>query len=354
MSKIRLTNTSYIVLGLLDGIGEATPYDLKRVVGLGLGDFWSLQHAQLYREPKRLTAAGYLSERSEAGGRRRRHYTITAQGRGALREWLAEPTEQLTEPRVLSMLKLLLGADPERLAERQLPARRDRLAEYEELLSQLDPSIPVSVRLALEAGIEHEREWVRFWGGLMNAGRAPRRSRAEALPQSSHPRLTPTSYIVLSLLEDAGEATPYELKTAVAGWDLWSLQHAQLYAEPERLAKAGYLRERREEGGRHRKLYTLTTKGRSALREWIAEPTDELDELRDLALLKLFFGVDPARLAKAQLPVCREKLAECEQLLATLGPRAPASSRLALEAEIGHLRVRLRFWGRFAPMPASS
>src|ERR1700704_4255001 len=96
-SKIRLTPTSYIVLGLLDAAGEATPYDLKGVIAAGLGNFWSIQHAQLYAEPERLTAAGLLEERREEGGRRRRHYKITASGRRALREWLAEPTAELTE-----------------------------------------------------------------------------------------------------------------------------------------------------------------------------------------------------------------------------------------------------------------
>ena len=45
---------------------------------------------------------------------------------------------------------------------------------------------------------------------------------------------------MLGLLEMSGEATPYELKQAVAVTlgSFWSVQHAQLYSEPERLAKA--------------------------------------------------------------------------------------------------------------------
>ena len=42
----------------------------------------------------------------------------------------------------------------------------------------------------------------------------------------------------------------------------FSIPHSQLYAEPERLARAGYLRERREQTGRRRKHYSLTEKGR--------------------------------------------------------------------------------------------
>ena len=48
MSSLRLTPTSYVVLGLVREMGEATPYALKQAVTLGVGNFWSLQHAQLY------------------------------------------------------------------------------------------------------------------------------------------------------------------------------------------------------------------------------------------------------------------------------------------------------------------
>ncbi len=165
-NKTRLTPTSYIVLGMLEAAGESTPYDLKRGVAASLGNFWSLQHAQLYTEPERLAAAGYLSERREHGGRRRKHYKITAQGQKALREWLAEPTDELTELRDPGLLKIFFGADPGTLANQQLRAHRDKLAEYEEILELAGAELPAGMRLSVEAGIGHEREWVRFWGRL--------------------------------------------------------------------------------------------------------------------------------------------------------------------------------------------
>ncbi len=165
-SEIRLTPTSYIVLGLLEAAGEATPYDLKRIVAVSLGNFWSIQHAQLYTEPERLAAAGYLSERREEEGRRRKHYKITARGREALREWLAEPTEELTELRDPGLLKVFFGGDPKSLAQAQVPAHRDKLTEYEELQSSAGEEMPPGPRLALEAGIAHEQGWVRFWSRL--------------------------------------------------------------------------------------------------------------------------------------------------------------------------------------------
>jgi len=132
-----------------------------------LGNFWSLQHAQLYSEPERLAGAGYLKERREESGRRRRHYSITAKGRKALEEWRAAPTDRLYELRDLSLLKLFFGADPQDLAQSQLDAHRRKLAEYERL-QKLDPgSDPRGPWLALEAGMGHERESIRFWKRLL-------------------------------------------------------------------------------------------------------------------------------------------------------------------------------------------
>jgi DNA-binding PadR family transcriptional regulator len=165
-SDIRLTPTSYIVLGMLRAAGESTPYDLKRGVAASLGNFWSLQHAQLYSEPERLAKAGYVSERREQGGRRRKHYKITAQGRRALAEWLEETTDELPELRDRALLKIFFGADPGPLATRQLTAHRSKLEEYEQILELGGEHLPKGVRITLEGGIAHEKEWLRFWSRL--------------------------------------------------------------------------------------------------------------------------------------------------------------------------------------------
>src|SRR4051794_16900557 len=79
----RLTPTSYIVLGLLDRLGPSTPYELKRAHALGIGNFWTVQHAQFYSEPERLAEAGLLSEgRGEGGPRRRPRPPTRARRRG--------------------------------------------------------------------------------------------------------------------------------------------------------------------------------------------------------------------------------------------------------------------------------
>jgi PadR family transcriptional regulator AphA len=160
------------------------------------------------------------------------------------------------------------------------------------------------------------------------------------------PRLTPTSYIVLGFVAWAGEATPYRLKQLVAGsvGNFWSLQHAQLYTEPERLTKAGYLTEERERTGRRRRVYRITEKGRQAVEEWRATPTDAIPELRAPALLKLFFGGDPAVLAPPQLEAHRRKLAEYERIRDSMAADVPEGPRLALEAGIATVRQQIEWW----------
>lgn len=165
-SEPRLTPTSYIVLGLLEMAGEATPYDLKQTVARSLGNFWSLPHAQLYAEPERLAAAGFLDERRESSGRRRKHYKLTERGHEALRTWLDQPTAEMTELRDLAILKVFFGADPGEMAAAQLPARRAKLAEYEGLEERIRDAVPRGALLSLQAGIAHEREWVKFWSEL--------------------------------------------------------------------------------------------------------------------------------------------------------------------------------------------
>ena len=172
MKDIRLTPTSYIVLGLLaqaeqpDAQG-VTPYDLKAMVSAGIGNLWSLQHTQLYAEPERLAKGGYVSEEREESGRRRRLYRITQACRDVLATWLsAEPAAELPEVRDINLLRVYFGADPAPIAAKLAAAHRAKLGEYEELEAALAGSDMTGPLTALRAGLGHEREWVRYWAGL--------------------------------------------------------------------------------------------------------------------------------------------------------------------------------------------
>lgn len=174
---LRLTPTSFIVLGLLERLGEATPYELKQHVAGGVGNFWSVQHSQLYSEPERLARGGYVEEEREESGRRRRTYRITDAGREALAEWRGDVHSEPTELRDLGLLKLFFGADPVEVAAAEAQSHRAKLEEYQAMRELAPPEgVTRGMRLSLEAGIGHEREWVRFWEEI-GAAAKPRRGR---------------------------------------------------------------------------------------------------------------------------------------------------------------------------------
>jgi PadR family transcriptional regulator, regulatory protein AphA len=166
MQELRLSAVSFVVLGFVEWAGEATPYRLKQLVAGSVGNFWTLQHAQLYTEPERLTQGGYLSEERERGGRRRKRYTITEKGRRALAEWRAQPTDAIPELRAPALLKLFFGADPAELAPIQVEAHRRKLAEYERIRDSMPDSVPEGPRLALDAGIASARQQIEWWEAL--------------------------------------------------------------------------------------------------------------------------------------------------------------------------------------------
>ncbi len=169
MSSLRLTETSYIVLGLLEQAQPATPYDLKQLAQMSTANFWSVPHTQLYTECARLATEGLLSEQREQTGRRRRIYRLTDSGHRALELWRSEPPRETYELRDVATLKLFVGADPAELAAAQVEVHERRLQSCEALLANLADA-PRGWRLTLECGIGHEREFIRFWSQLAETG----------------------------------------------------------------------------------------------------------------------------------------------------------------------------------------
>lgn len=164
---LRLTDTSYVVLGLVEVCQPATPYDLKQFAKVSVFNFWAVPHTQVYSECARLAEAGLLDEEREDGGRRRRVYRLTADGQSELDEWRRQPPGGMFELRDPGLLKLFFGADPAQIAEAQLEAHRERLKEYEALHEAGAGQMTDGMRLALESGMGHEREFVRFWSAVV-------------------------------------------------------------------------------------------------------------------------------------------------------------------------------------------
>lgn len=172
MSTPRLSYTSYLVLGLVAGLGAATPYELKQLVNTSLGYFWTFPHSQLYSEPDRLADLGLLDVDQEEAGRRRKRYTITEAGRAALLAWLRDPESDRAEIREPGLLKLFFGglADDEdmtRLARARVKLYEQDLDRYAEIERAIKDAPDMRYPYAtLRLGIASTRAALAFWREL--------------------------------------------------------------------------------------------------------------------------------------------------------------------------------------------
>jgi PadR family transcriptional regulator, regulatory protein AphA len=128
---IKLTTTSYALLALLDQLGEATSYDIKQALDKSIENFWPVPHTTAYEEPARLAEGGYLSVLQESGGRRRKSYSLTEEGRRALRGWADEPSAAPPQLRDELALKIFAGTNPTPLVEERIAWHRAKLVELQ-------------------------------------------------------------------------------------------------------------------------------------------------------------------------------------------------------------------------------
>lgn len=165
-------------------------------------------------------------------------------------------------------------------------------------------------------------------------------------------RLSTTSYVVLGLIEMRGPSTSYDLKRAVShsvGF-FWPFPHAQLYSEPKRLAGAGLLDLCAETSGRRRQTFSITNKGRDVLRHWLAEPTTEQMQIRDIAELKLFFAElasdeDVHTLAQEQVLQHQNRIDTYESMQSRFADRDEIATRMVpLRLGLAMERAALQFW----------
>jgi PadR family transcriptional regulator, regulatory protein AphA len=124
------------------------------------------------------------------------------------------------------------------------------------------------------------------------------------------------SYEILGLVGSSGAGAHDLLRLAQRGRILAWAGESQYYVEPKRLAKLGYLDARREPGKtRERTVYSLTDKGREALREW-AETPARVTPVKSDALLRMLIadivGEGPTR---ASISALREDIADLEARL---------------------------------------
>lgn len=120
--------------------------------------------------------------------------------------------------------------------------------------------------------------------------------------------LNGTAYVILGML-GLGAHTGYDVKNIVdrSARFFWAASYGQIYPELRRLEREGLVEGRSApSGGRKRREFQLTEKGREELLHWLEQPA-EMPELRDESLLKLFFSdALPREQALEQLRMRRE------------------------------------------------
>ena len=140
--------TSYALLGLLTFGDELTGYELKQRADRTLGFYWvAPAMSQVYSELARLHRLGLVEAHEErtggrSGARPSRRYSISAEGRGRLRHWLAEQPVEFPVLKHPVALRLLLGhlLDPEQskaLLEEHREALTRRIADLQEVRESL-------------------------------------------------------------------------------------------------------------------------------------------------------------------------------------------------------------------------
>ncbi len=103
-------------------------------------------------------------------------------------------------------------------------------------------------------------------------------------------RPTPLSYVTMAAIGEHGATTPELLDKFGRGGMFWTSSPSQVYAEPKRLLRLGWVvAEKQPAKTRHRTLYRLTARGKQALRAWLRAPAG-FPKLQHEAAIRLFAG----------------------------------------------------------------
>jgi PadR family transcriptional regulator, regulatory protein AphA len=177
--RTKLDDSAFAVLGLIALRGPSTAYEVKRALSRISSEFWPVPHVTPYRATSELARAGLLTAQQERGGRRRRVYSLTDEGRSALRTWLSEPSSETMTIRDPGQLRLLFAelADPDSIAEHaraQITVYEARLAALEATAERLaDDPVRASRLGPLQLGRAVYSAAITFWRSVADAPDAP-------------------------------------------------------------------------------------------------------------------------------------------------------------------------------------
>jgi PadR family transcriptional regulator, regulatory protein AphA len=142
-------------------------------------------------------------------------------------------------------------------------------------------------------------------------------------------RVNPTEFAILGLLA-AEPRSGYDIKKEVEERlsHFWSESFGHIYPMLRRLHERGLveMEVERQDGKPDRKVYHLTDEGRSALRDWFAEPVSPLRPRNEL-LLRIFLGrhaedADLLRDVREQGARARESLSRLKAVQARIQTEA--------------------------------
>jgi PadR family transcriptional regulator AphA len=161
---MELPKSAYVILGMIK-LGRRTGYEIKALVDVSARFFWAVSYGQIYPELKRLEEQGLIEGEDDASdGRRRRVYSLTADGEELLHNWLTSDEPLVNEMRHEGVLKFFF-ADALTPEERIELVGRVR-AEHERMVEALR-EIEVLARAKTEQGLEQPRRTAE-WGIALN------------------------------------------------------------------------------------------------------------------------------------------------------------------------------------------
>ncbi len=180
-----------------------------------------------------------------------------------------------------------------------------------------------------------------------------------AQDEQSERDLPTSSYVILGILATCGPSTPYEMKRHIDGsiGYFWDFPRAQLYVDPERLEREGLLSVEREAAGRRRRVCSITPEGEAELRHWLDAAASAEVEMRDMGLLKLYFGSllntnDVVALARRERDMHQRRLATYESIRAELASRpGEAFGAATLKMGLAYERLSIAFWEEVIASP---
>jgi DNA-binding PadR family transcriptional regulator len=124
------------------------------------------------------------------------------------------------------------------------------------------------------------------------------------------------SYEILGLVGEGGAGTHDLRRMAQRARLLDWAGESQYYVEPKRLASLGYLDARKAPGKtRERTVYTLTDKGREALRAWAATPAAVTPFKSEVLIRLLIADLVGEEVTRTSLAALREDVADLQARL---------------------------------------